>query len=369
MNAPPPEETSDPEAILLSFALAAVVCGGVWIGAHLNGALRWALFLLVVAGSSVYCVVAFGVLRRWLDESSATTAARPTTADGLHEPERRVQATLGGARVAFFESRRAQELASLVTRHGGRPVMVPALVEEAEPQAVRWREAVQPLLQGSADIVVAMTGVAVDLVVAAAKGAEERERLRAALRKATIVCRGPKPAAALRAFGAPPAVLVPEPHTAPHLIATLESIGIDGKRVLILDGGDSGSPIHAELSARGARVFQVFLYRWTLPEDRRALLRGFIRELLSGGVDAIAFTAQVQVRFLMATASDAGLGVAVRDCLGEDVLVASVGPVCTAALRAEGIRAHVEPAHPKMGHMVVALARYLTANPRLRTTS
>ena len=40
------------------------------------------------------------------------------------------------------------------------------------------------------------------------------------------------------------------------------------------------------------------------------------------------------------------------------VVVAAVGPTCAESLRAHGVEPDVEPVHPKMGHMVVALARY-----------
>jgi uroporphyrinogen-III synthase len=33
-------------------------------------------------------------------------------------------------------------------------------------------------------------------------------------------------------------------------------------------------------------------------------------------------------------------------------MVASIGPVCSEALRAEGLAPDLEPSHPKMGHLV-----------------
>jgi uroporphyrinogen-III synthase len=36
--------------------------------------------------------------------------------------------------------------------------------------------------------------------------------------------------------------------------------------------------------------------------------------------------------------------------------VASIGPVCSEAIRAEGLAPDVEPEHPKMGHLVKAAA-------------
>jgi uroporphyrinogen-III synthase len=39
------------------------------------------------------------------------------------------------------------------------------------------------------------------------------------------------------------------------------------------------------------------------------------------------------------------------------VLIASIGPVCSEALGENGLRADMEPEHPKMGHLVADVAR------------
>jgi len=36
-----------------------------------------------------------------------------------------------------------------------------------------------------------------------------------------------------------------------------------------------------------------------------------------------------------------------------------VGPVCSAGLRRHGLPVHLEPEHPKVGHLLVAVARQL----------
>ena len=84
-----------------------------------------------------------------------------------------------------------------------------------------------------------------------------------------------------------------------------------------------------------------------------------MEELLDGRVDAIAFTSQVQVRHLFQIAAASGkteeLAAALRRC----VVVASVGPVCTAALEELGVAPDVVPDNPKMGPMVSALAQFV----------
>jgi uroporphyrinogen-III synthase len=177
-------------------------------------------------------------------------------------------------------------------------------------------------------------------------------------RQATIVCRGPKPAAVLRARGITPNVLVPSPHTTDVLLAALEPIEVRGRRVLVTHAGQITAEPAATLTSRGATVTELQTYRWDLPEDDAARLRAFVDQLSSGAIDAVAFTTQVQVRNLFQVAEQMGAEQRLRDALAARVVVAAVGPTCAEMLREHGVEPDVEPVHPKMGHMVVALARY-----------
>ena len=62
-------------------------------------------------------------------------------------------------------------------------------------------------------------------------------------------------------------------------------------------------------------------------------------------------------------ASDLGLADAVVQALNTDVVVAAVGPICSAALADAGVRPQVVPDNPKMGPLVAALAQYFSADP------
>ncbi len=113
------------------------------------------------------------------------------------------------------------------------------------------------------------------------------------------------------------------------------------------------------LSQRGATVREVALYTWGLPEDRTPVLR-MIDGPGRGQIDAVAFASQSQVGNLCAIASQAGKERSLQESLKRtSVIVASVGPVCTRALRKEDIKVDVEPDHPHMGNLVQALAQRL----------
>jgi hypothetical protein len=74
-------------------------------------------------------------------------------------------------------------------------------------------------------------------------------------------------------------------------------------------------------------------------------------------VDFVLFTSRRQVEQMMRTARELGLADAVLDRARRLVVVASIGPICTDALRRHGLPVDLEPEHSKMGHLVVAVAR------------
>src|SRR5689334_5675596 len=101
--------------------------------------------------------------------------------------------TLHGARVGLLESRLSTELAELVRRMGGTPVVAPSVREIPRPDETA--AFVDKLASGHFNLVIFQTGVG---TAALLRDAEQRGRLAdvlAAVGAATIVCRGPKPTA------------------------------------------------------------------------------------------------------------------------------------------------------------------------------
>jgi uroporphyrinogen-III synthase len=119
-----------------------------------------------------------------------------------------------------------------------------------------------------------------------------------------------------------------------------------------------GRPNEALLGAmreRGALVHSAAVYAWQLPEDLEPLRRA-IAALCDGAADAILFTAARQLDHLIEVAAHMGREAVLRAALAERVLVVSIGPMTSEALAEQGLRADLEPVHPKMGHMVKTLA-------------
>ena len=269
--------------------------------------------------------------------------------------------SLGGARIALLEARMESELASLVRRHGGEPVCVPAMREVERDFGAEAASAIDAVARGGAVVVLA-TGVGLHrwLTVADARG--RGVELRDALSRSTLVCRGPKPVAVLKREGLPAHVRAPAPHTTQELIEALAGVDLhDRDAVFVHDGG--GSPVvPAALAARGARVFEVRPYEWALPQDVRPL-QALVATLVGGGVDALAITTQVQAHHLFAVADAIGDRAALTGALRDRVVVAAVGPTCARTLEALGTPPHVVPEPSKMGALVLALASHFARRP------
>ena len=261
---------------------------------------------------------------------------------------------LYGLRVVSFESRRAAEMAELIRRHGGEPISAPSLREVTISENREALDYVAHLAAGEIDIVILMTGVGLRTLAQAVAAEWPRERLAAALRRATLVARGPKPAAALRELGLQPDVTVPEPNTWREILATLDAqLPVAGKRVAVQEYGVTNAEFIHGLEARGAQVLPVPIYRCALPEDLGPLRRA-IAALCDATVDVALFTSATQVYHLFQVSGAAADRL--RDAL-HNVLIASIGPVCSETLREHGLVPDLEPAHAKMGQLVSEVAR------------
>ena len=90
-------------------------------------------------------------------------------------------------RILSFESRRADDMAGLIERHGGVPLMVPSMREvplEDNTEAIRFADR---LLAGEIDIVVLLTGVGLRTLVEAVAQHHPADRLAAALGRVTTI--------------------------------------------------------------------------------------------------------------------------------------------------------------------------------------
>jgi len=259
-----------------------------------------------------------------------------------------------GLRVLSFESRRAKEIAQLITNNGGVPIVAPSTREVPDTPHEEELNLIRGVLARAYDVVIFMTGVGARALLDAAETVAPRLDFIAALGRMRVVVRGVKPAAVMRENNIPVWLNAPEPNTWREIVQAFDqnstSVPLQGLRIAVQEHGEPSSLMYEALRERGADVFPAHVYRWELPEDTGPL-KDAIRAVCDGKVDVVMFTSSVQLAHAMKVAEELGLSAAFINGLNRTV-VASIGPVASAALRKNGIEVDLEPSHPKMGFLV-----------------
>ncbi len=264
----------------------------------------------------------------------------------------------GGLRVLALENRRGPEMTKLIANLDGRPVVVAAMREVPLASNTEALAFVSSLIEGGVDFVIFLTGVGTRALARIAETVCPLEQFVAALKRVTVVARGPKPVAALRELGVPVTLTVPEPNTWRELLGALDeradSLPLAGRRVAVQEYGVTNAELLAGLAKRGALVARVPVYTWQLPEDI-ASLRGAVEAIAREEYDVVLFTTSVQVTHLMLVAAELGLEEPLQRAF-KRMVVASIGPTTTEELRRHGLAPDLEPSHPKMGNLVMEAA-------------
>jgi uroporphyrinogen-III synthase len=141
------------------------------------------------------------------------------------------------------------------------------------------------------------------------------------------------------------------------VLAAIGDAPLAGRRVIVQRYGVANSELDQALAARGAEVVEIPTYRWSLPADT-APLRALIGALERHEIDAAVFTNAEQARNLFAVARELGKADVLRAALNA-TLVASIGPVASAALREAKVAVGIEAHPPKLGALMSALEEAL----------
>ncbi len=261
-----------------------------------------------------------------------------------------------GLKVTAFESRRAEEIEKLIRYHGGVPRVAPSMREIPLSQSTDAHKFAKNLLAGNFDIVILMTGVGTRALVKAVITKYPEKEFIKALKKTTIVARGPKPVAALREMGLKANITVPEPNTWRDVLTTLENeTDLKGKRVTVQEYGISNKEFISALRKKGAKVTPVSIYKWALPENLEPL-RDAIKSIKNSKEDISIFTSSQQIYHLFEVASQDGSQDELKEGL-KKIVIASIGPTTSETLNRFGISPDYEPDSPKMGNLIREMAR------------
>ena len=264
----------------------------------------------------------------------------------------------GGLRVLSLESRRAETMEQLIRRHGGDPFVAPSVKEipfEQHDEVYRWAER---LFAGDFEMVVLMTGAGLTYLRDILVERYPRERFADALRRVTILARGPKPVAVLQEMGVAARITVPEPNTWREIMPVIAARA--ERRIAIQEYGQANPEFLAAVKLLGAEVSAISIYRWTLPDDQGPL-REAVRRIAERECDVVLFTTSIQLTHLLEVAAAMGRAVEVRNALASDMAIGSVGPVMDSALADCGLAPDIVPAHPKMAVLVRTAAETATS--------
>ncbi|HMJ78312.1 MAG TPA: uroporphyrinogen-III synthase [Iamia sp.] len=274
-------------------------------------------------------------------------------------------APLDGFTVGVTADRRADEQAELLRRRGAEVVHGPVIRTLPLTDGAELAAATEAVIADPPDTLVALTGVGIRSWFEAADGHDRGDGLRAALHGATVIARGPKAAGALATVGLDASWRAPGESSAEveaHLGTDLA-----GRCIAVQRDGAAEPYLARALAQAGARVVDVPVYRWVLPDDL-APATSLIAALADGGLDAVTFTSAAAISNLFAIAADTGgeaLAEGVRDALRGSVLPVCVGPVSAARLAAHGVDRPVHPARWRLGPMVRCLAEALAPRRRV----
>lgn len=266
--------------------------------------------------------------------------------------------TFATARIALLEARMSSEIANMIQRYGGTAYSVPAMREVPLDCRDEVATFIDHLTQSKLSTMVFLTGVGCEALLHTSAQLGRLSEVLDILRSITVVCRGPKPVAALKHRNIPISLVAKEPYTTKELLEVMQPLPLQDQGVALVHYGERNAYLAQTLRERGALLEELCLYEWQLPTDTTPL-QTLVQEIIASRMDAVVFTSQVQVRHLFQVAANSVTPETLAHALNTQTIVASIGPTCTATLHDFGVTPHVVPEHPKMGFLIKELAAYM----------
>lgn len=259
---------------------------------------------------------------------------------------------MAGRTVLITADRRSEDLADAFARRGAAIRHAPAMTIVHHSDDEQLVDDTRALVADPPDALVITTGAGLRGWMEAAEVAGLDDALRAALADAYIVARGPKAKGALISRGLR-TDWVAESETAAEIIEHLLDRGVEGTTVAVQHHGNGSDGIDDALAQAGARVAPFVVYRWG-PAPDPAAVTASTRQAAAGEIDVVVFTSAPAVASWWTAAEEAGVADAIVRRSRDDLLVAAVGPVTAAPLRAKGVEPLV-PERSRMGALIRAV--------------
>ncbi len=257
-------------------------------------------------------------------------------------------------KIVIAASRKTDEMSKLVEKQNGIPFVrsLQGTVFLADQQV---KSDLQKIVNEQYDWVILTTGIGTNALLDLADELHIKDQFLEIIKQANVASRGYKTFAALKKIGINPDVK-DDDGTVKGLIKSLEGNDFTGKRVIVQLHGENAPALITYLEEAGAEVFKLLPYQHIDP-DLETVER-FCQELFQTKVDAVCFTAAIQVRSLFKYAKEKGYEKKVVDAFRKNVLAVAVGKVTEEALHDEGIERVVAPELERMGAMIIEMTKY-----------
>ncbi len=245
-----------------------------------------------------------------------------------------------GKTIAVPETRELERLTRLLREQGATPLAYPLIGIRDAADSAPIEAWLRILTEGGMDDLVLLTGEGVRRLAGFAERAGLLEPFVRELARVRTITRGPKPAAALHAFGIRPTKPARAP-TADGIMRDLQDEDFTGRCVgLQLYAEGASDELIQFLHSKHATVHTVAPYVY-VPASEDEHVDDLLEKIMAGTIDAIAFTSSAQVERVFQAASTRGASDAFSRALNQ-IVVAAVGPTCAASLQERGV------AHPIM---------------------
>ncbi|MGZ4665586.1 MAG: uroporphyrinogen-III synthase [Frankiaceae bacterium] len=265
---------------------------------------------------------------------------------------------LAGFTVGVTAARRSEELCALLERRGAAVVAAPAMRLVPLPDDDELLRATKTCLAEPPEVVVVTTGIGFRGWMEAADGWGLGESLRDELTGAELLARGPKARGAIRASGLRE-LWSPDSESVSEVLDKLLERDLAGVRIAVQLHGEPLPDVVDALSAAGAEVVPVPVYRWAPPVDP-VRLRRIVDAVVARQLDAVTFTSAPAVCGTLESATEAGCRAGYLDSLRTHTVAACVGPVTAAPLQRLGVPV-VMPDRSRLGALVRELCLELPA--------
>ena len=253
--------------------------------------------------------------------------------------------------IAVTGGRKGEEITALIEKQGGRAVIRPAqgTVFTDQEQVI---ETLQRMIAHPPDVFIFTTGMGERRMADLAAGAGLLEQYENLLQEVPIAVRGTKTFQHFKQKGITPAT-VADSGTMKQLEKTLT---IENKRVLLQMHGENVPEFIETLEQANNTVVTIYPYEHTPPE--KAVLDQLIEEIEEKQLDAVAFTSAIQVRYFFEYLERVKKKGDILTLFSKEVLPVAVGEVTAEHLEKNGVERILMPATPRMGAMVMEMAKY-----------